>query len=95
MWVIKFRPDGGEKIVKIYAEDVDTMNMPMVYVHGIRTKHRSAIIEIPQDEVFDELVECDPLILPYMSIIHIGKLKDSSVVSLEVHSGGETFKVRN
>jgi hypothetical protein len=94
MWVVKFRPDGDEKVVKIYAEDVDLMNMPMVYISGIRTKHRRAIIELPKDEAFEELVECDPLILSYVNVIHIGKLKDTAVVSLGVHNGGDRAEAR-
>ncbi len=88
MWVIKFRTDYDEEPVKIYAEDVDTMSMPLIYISGIRMKHRSALIEIPKDEAFDELVQCDPLIVCYSSIVYLGKLKDSgAVVSLGVCSG--------
>lgn len=78
MWVVKFRPDGdySKDAIKIYAEDVNLMEMPLVYITGIRTKHRSTVLVLPKDEAFDELVECDPLIIPYMHVVHVGKLKD-------------------
>jgi len=88
MWVVKFRTDYDEEPVKIYAEDVDLMNMPLVYVTGIRTKHRSTVIQLPKDEAFEELVQCDPLIVCYSSIIYLGKLKeDSTVVPLGILNG--------
>lgn len=90
LWVVKFRPDMHDEPIKVYAEDVDMMDMPMIYVRGIRTKHRSAIIEMPKDEAFEELVECDPLIIPYVNIVHIGKLKDpTKVFPLGVAGGKE------
>lgn len=87
MWVVKFRTDYDEEPVKIYAEDVDVMNMPLVYISGIRMKHRSTLVVIPKDDAFDELVQCDPLIVCYSSIVYLGKLKDSEVVPLGVLSG--------
>ena len=85
MWVVKFRPDHKEESVKVYADYVDMMNMPMIYIHGIRQKFRSTNIVLPQDDNFQELLECDPVIIPFHNIVHIGQLKDEVVVTnLEV-----------
>lgn len=80
MWVVKFRPDTETAPIKLYAEDVDMMNMPLIYISGIRTKHRSTIIQLPVNEEFEELLECDPLIIPYVNVVHIGKLKDDTKI---------------
>lgn len=88
MWVVKFRPDYGDESIKVYAEDVDMNDMPLIYIRGIRPKFRSALVVTPEDEAFKELVECEPLIIPFTSIVHIGKLKDeSAIVKLGVHRG--------
>lgn len=82
MWEVRLSDPGTGESYVIHAEDVSFTDMPLVYIRGIRKEYRSTTIIIPDPdpEIWQDAAKFEPLIVPFHTIIHAGKIKDETQV---------------
>lgn len=96
MWFVRFHSDPTEHPAEVYAEDLDFQSsMPFVVISGIRTKHRSAIIHVPESDDYKDLVEAKRVVVPYGNICVAYEIDEPREVRQieEVRNGHESSKI--
>jgi len=82
MWRVDFRAVGEDtdKTVTLHCEEfVTTESMVFVTLRGIRTKHRSGVLSLPNPD-YDRFAEFSEVTFPTHALVFAGRVRDETVV---------------
>jgi hypothetical protein len=78
MFKVKFREEGRERPVTLFAEEVDTSTPFVMTVKSIRQENRSGKI-IMADDDYEEFSKMDFVTFPVHSLVYFGQVKVEAV----------------
>jgi hypothetical protein len=92
MWKLKIKTDMMDHAFELYAEEVDFMHVPLVTIKGIQPEKRSALIALPDSDVYAEFSKFSTLIIPYNYVQYAGLMKEEEVATARVVRALPTIK---